>query len=335
MITGIVLILVAAILQGIFLLPTSRMRDWAWEHTWLGFSLFGMLLCNWLLSVVVLPHPAAIFSGVPRRDIFILAGFGFAWGVGAVLFGLAMDMLGLALGYPLIMGLNASIGTFVPLLWLEGASMFEGRKLLIVVGTLIAIAGIWVSSVAGARKQSSARQTDRTSHARFVSGLIMAVASGGLSCLPNIGLVYGGTTIQAARRLGASPAVAGDAVWLVFFTFGGLVNLAYCFWLMIRRNSLRRLFASSCISNWGWALTMGAMWIGGFYLYGMGTARLGLSGSTIGWPIFVSVAIAAGVLSGLGKGEWHGAPARARSLLWGGLALILLAVLIIPLGRGR
>jgi L-rhamnose-H+ transport protein len=333
MIVGVSLILIAAILQGIFLLPMSRARDWAWEHVWLAFSLFGMLLCNWLLTLLVLPNPLAIFAGVPRREILILAGFGLAWGAGAVLFGMAMDMLGLALGYPLIMGLNASVGTFVPLLWFDGASVLQGRRLFISVGTIVAIAGISACSVAGGRRQSSADRTASASRARFVPGLVMAVASGTLSCLPNIGLVYGTTTIRQARSLGASPAFAGDAIWLIFFTFGGLVNLVYCFQLIIRRKTLCALFARDRIVNWCLSLAMGGMWITSFYLYGVGAARLGRSGVTIGWPILVSVSIAVGVLCGLGKGEWDGAPARAMNLLWGGLALIVLAVLLIPFGE--
>lgn len=334
MIAGVNLILAAAILQGIFLLPMSRVRGWAWEHVWLVFSLTGMLLGNWILSLLVLPNPIAIFANVPWREVVILAGFGLAWGAGAVMFGLAMDWLGLALGYPLIMGLNASVGTFVPLLWFDGTKMFSGRALLISVGTLIAIAGIAVCSVAGARRQSSARRTNGISPARFVSGLMMAAISGCLSCLPNIGLAYGTTTIEAARRLGASPAFAGDAVWLVFFTFGSLVNVAYCLRLMSRNKNLGALVDAKHARNACWSVAMGVMWIGSFYLYGLGAALLGRSGSMIGWPILVSVSIAAGVLSGLGKGEWHGAPARAMTLLWSGLALIVLAVLIIPLGKG-
>ena len=211
--------------------------------------------------------------------------------------------------------------------------MFQGRKLVISVGTLVAIAGIWVCSVAGARRQSSAQESSGVSRSRFLSGLIMAVISGTLSCLPNIGLAYGTTTIDTARRLGASPAFASDAVWLIFFTCGGLVNLTYCFWLILRGRNLRVLFAGNRFPNWGWSLAMGAMWIGSFYLYGIGTAQLGRSGSTIGWPILVSVSIAVGVLSGLGKGEWVGAPPRAWSLLRRGLALIALAVFIIPFGK--
>jgi L-rhamnose-H+ transport protein len=221
----------------------------------------------------------------------------------------------------------------VPLLWFDGRGIFSGRSLLICVGTLIAIAGIAVCSVAGALRQSSSGSANAISPARFVSGLVMAAVSGCLSCLPNIGLAYGTTTMAAARRLGASPAFTGDAVWSVFFTFGSLVNVAYCFRLMYRNKNLGTLVDVKYVGNRCWSVAMGLMWIASFYLYGLGAALLGRSGSTIGWPILVSVSIAVGVLCGLGKGEWQGAPARARTLLWGGLALIVLAVLIIPLGE--
>ena len=334
MIIGIGLVIVAAILQGTFLLPMARMRDWKWEHIWLAFSLAGMIVFNWILTFISLPRPSVLYAAVPWRELAILAGFGLAWGCGAVLFGLGMDMLGLTLGYPLIMGLNASMGTFVPLLWLYGHSMFAGRRLLISLGTLVAIAGISACSIAGARRESAAHRTRSVSHSRFVPGLLIAVASGFLSCLPNIGLTFGTNTLRAAQNLGAPAAFASNAVWFIFFSFGAVVNLAYCFWLMIRNRNVRALFAQEHARNWCWALAMGAMWIGSFYLYGIGTAHIGPAGGTIGWPILVTLSIGAGVLCGLGKGEWRDAPGNAKMLLWGGLALILLAVLIIPLGSG-
>src|SRR5260370_12299505 len=116
MIVGVSLSLVAAVLQGVLSLTMSRTRQWAWERVWLVFPLTGMIVCNWVLPSFALPDARAIFAAVPRREILILACFGLAWGAGAVLFGRAMDMLGLALGYPLGIGLNSSIGTFVPLL---------------------------------------------------------------------------------------------------------------------------------------------------------------------------------------------------------------------------
>jgi L-rhamnose-H+ transport protein len=332
MVVGVSLVMIAAILQGIFLLPMSRTRQWAWEHVWLAFCLAAMLVCNWMLTLILLPSPTAIYAAVPQRELEILAGFGLAWGVGAVLFGLGMDMLGLTLGYPLIMGLNASVGTLFPLLWLYGTSMFAGRRLYIAAGTAVAIGGIVVCSIAGSRRQSTVTRTQDASRRRFLAGLIIATASGFLSCLPNIGLTFAPHTLQSARNLGASSALAGNAVWFIFFTFGGIVNILYCSWLMIRHKNLRALFAADRAANWGWALAMASMWIGSFYLYGIGTAQLGADGSTIGWPIFIALSIAIGVLCGLGRGEWDNAPGNARKLLWGGLALIILAVLIIPFG---
>jgi L-rhamnose-H+ transport protein len=243
-----------------------------------------------------------------------------------------MDMLGLTLGYPLIMGLNASVGTFVPLLWLYGGGMFAGRRLLIAVGTAVANVGIAACSIAGAKRESAAHRAHTVAPSRFVPGLILATASGFLSCLPNIGLTYGARTLKAAHDLGASAAFANNAVWFIFFTFGGVVNVVYCGWLMARNGNARALVSPARLRNWGWALAMGAMWIGSFYLYGIGTAQLGAAGGTIGWPILVSVSIGVGVLCGLGRGEWRAAPVSAKTLLWAGLALIVLAVLIIPFG---
>jgi L-rhamnose-H+ transport protein len=329
---GLCLVILAAIFQGVFLLPMARAREWAWEHIWIAFSLSGMIFGNWMLAFVSLQRPLAIYASVPRQELMTLACFGVSWGVGAVLFGLGMDLIGLTLGYPLIMGLNASVGTFVPLLRLYGASMFAGRRLLLVAGTAIAIVGIATCAVAGARRESPANRERIASRSRFLTGLIVAVASGFLSCLPNIGLTYGANTLKSAHDLGVAPALAGNAVWFIFFTFGGLVNVLYCLFLMQRRRNIRVLIARERMANWLWALAMGGMWIGSFYLYGIGVARLGASGGTIGWPILISLSIGVGVLCGLGRGEWNGAPPAAKALLWRGLALLILAVMIIPFG---
>ena len=39
MVAGVGFILIVAILQGVFLLPMSRARQWSWEHMWLDFFL--------------------------------------------------------------------------------------------------------------------------------------------------------------------------------------------------------------------------------------------------------------------------------------------------------
>jgi L-rhamnose-H+ transport protein len=331
-VTGLVLVVLAAILQGVFLVPMGFAREWAWEHIWFMFSVFGMIVFNWVAALVLLPSPWAIFTAVPRHELAVLTIFGLCWGAGAVLFGLGMDKLGLALGYPIIMGLNAAVGTLLPLLSLVGGKLLAGNGIYVVAGTAIGIAGIVVTSAAGARREQTARAGGKP-RGEFVSGLAIAVAAGCLSALPNLGMAYGTETVQAARHLGAPAAFAADAVWCLFFMFGGLVNCAYCVVVMMRRRTFRNFFAGKVFQNLGWTGAMGLMWIVSFYMYGTGASKLGSWGAVMGWPVFISLSIGIGVLCGWWRGEWKNSAASARRLLWAGLALILAGVTVVPMGK--
>jgi L-rhamnose-H+ transport protein len=113
---GLALVLLAALLQGTFVLPMTMVKSWSWEHTWATFSLLGMFLLNWIVILLLVPNIFAVYATSPAHDLAVLALFGKGWGLGAVLFGLGMDRLGMALGYPIIMGLIAGLGALIPLL---------------------------------------------------------------------------------------------------------------------------------------------------------------------------------------------------------------------------
>src|SRR5689334_23321001 len=97
------------------MLPMALTRKWHWEHTWITFSVAGMLLFNWLIAAATMPRLIQAFRSAPIGASAILVLFGFGWGIGAVLFGLGMERLGMALGYPIIMGLVACLGSLIPL----------------------------------------------------------------------------------------------------------------------------------------------------------------------------------------------------------------------------
>ena len=82
----------------------TLVRQWSWEHTWAAFSLLGMFVFNWIITLLLVPNIFAVYSASPVKDLAVLALFGLGWGVGAVLFGLGMERLGMALGQ-----LNATI----------------------------------------------------------------------------------------------------------------------------------------------------------------------------------------------------------------------------------
>src|SRR5579864_349484 len=132
LLAGFLFVLFAGLLQGTFVLPMTMVRRWSWEHTWATFSFLGMFVFNWIITSCLIPNIATVYAATPSRDLGILMLFGAGWGVGAILFGLGMARLGMALGYPIIMGLIASLGALIPLLVFFPQTVLTARGLLLV-----------------------------------------------------------------------------------------------------------------------------------------------------------------------------------------------------------
>ena len=49
------------------------------------------------------------------NDLLAMA-FGFLWGWGAVTFAMAINAVGLSLGYAIIMGINTAVGSIIPMI---------------------------------------------------------------------------------------------------------------------------------------------------------------------------------------------------------------------------
>jgi L-rhamnose-H+ transport protein len=325
MILGIFYVLAAGILQGIFLLPMDRVRGWRWEESWLAFSIFGMLAFNWLFTLITIPGIFDIYRNASASDLGRLLLFGLGWGAGAVLFGLGMARLGLALGYPIIMGLIASLGALVPLMLFFPQALLSAKGGLIAGGTLVVLIGIVLSSRAAAMKSG----TGAADRSRLAVGLVIAVAAGVLSSLPNIGMTFATGVIAVARAHGVSATLAGNAVWALFFTAGFIVNAGYCLYRMRQAPGEATVADRPLFNNIFWTALMGLLWIGSFYGYGAGAARLGPLGPAVGWPLFITCSICVGNGVGLMRGEWRHAPRAARRFLTGGLLVLIAAVALI------
>lgn len=332
LLTGFLLVLLAGLLQGTFVLPMTLVRRWSWEHTWATFSLLGMFVFNWVITLLLIPNIFGVYGASSPRDLAILALFGAGWGIGAVLFGLGMDRLGMALGYPIIMGLIASLGALIPLLVFFPQTLLTTKGLVLLAGTALVIFGILLCSVGGSRRAPAGAKSTSPSSA-FSVGLAIAILAGILSCLPNVGVALGGSVTAAAESLGVSSASSGNTVWALLFTLGFAVNLAYCLYLMVTKKTLGQYWNAETPRNLGMSALMALMWIGSFYLYGAGAAKLGRWGVIAGWPLFISLSIVTGNLWGLWRGEWRGAPTSARRLLNLGLLVLIVAVVMVALSN--
>jgi L-rhamnose-H+ transport protein len=320
MVSGFLLVLLAAVFQGSFVVPMTRTRGWRWEHTWLAFSCFGMLLLNWALGLVAIPNLIDALSRVALSDIGVLCAVGAGWGVGAILFGLAMTKLGMSLGYPVVMGLIACLGSLFPLAVLQPGALTEAKGLVLLAGTALAVAGISLCSAGAARRQPEAAHVGAGAGA-----LTIGVVAGVLSCLPNVGMSFGGPVVQQVVANGVSEAVAANAVWVIFFSAGGVVNVAWCLRLILQSRERVEMPIRNFVLTGLMALT----WIGSFYLYGMGARSIGSWGLIAGWPVFIFVSIAVGVIWGFAQHEWRDAPRPACRLRNSGLATLACALPLI------
>jgi L-rhamnose-H+ transport protein len=328
---GLAVVLFAGILQGTFILPMSYTREWKWEHNWFIFSLLGMLLLNAAVGFATIPVLLSIYAAAPHSTLLILSALGLGWGAGAILFGLGMERLGMSLGYPIIMGLIAVLGGLIPFVLFHPRDLLSRRGCIYLLGTILAIAGIIVCSSAAARRDRERSSSATSAPTGLLTGLLIAVSAGILSSLPNLGISMSAKLTNAGASLGIPPARAGNAVWVLFFGMGFVANGAYCLWQMQHRAQLAALFRHATPRNIALIFSMAAMWIGSFYIYGMGTSLLGPTGTVLAWPLFICTSILVGNFWGIRAGEWTSSTPSARRTLRAGMAILLLSVIVIAL----
>jgi L-rhamnose-H+ transport protein len=338
MITGLSVLIFAGILQGLFVLPLGFTRNWRWEHNWLMFSFFGMILLNWCLAFLLFPQAISIYREVPFKELLLVFSFGLLWGIGAILFGIGMEKLGMSVGYPVIMGLIAGAGALLPLVLTQPGSIFTIKGAGVIGGCGLVIAGILTCSKASSARSAPVmpprgRQGDPPVPPAILSGMAIAVLAGLLSALPNIGMTFAVNIRRQAVLAGVSPAMAGNLVWLLFFSFGFIANAGYTLYLIIKKGSAGEFKRSFGRRNLLFTFLSAACWIGSFYLYGFSANVLGALGSMVGWPLFISISIITGNIAGIWKGEWKNAAPGSIRLLRYGMLVFILAIIIIGLSN--
>jgi L-rhamnose-H+ transport protein len=327
------LVVLAGVLNGLFLLPVKLTRGWRWENAWIVYSLVAMLIVPWIAALVTIPGLATVYRGA-ATSILIMLACGIGWGIGSLLYGVAARMVGMALTYAIVLGLTSAVGALIPLVALHPEQLRQPPGKAVVAGVVVSMVGIAVCALAGKTANTSGGARSETGGGAFALGLLACVGSGLLSPLINVGFAFGGKVIANAVAQGARPAFAANAVWVVVLTVGCLVNVLYCV-LLLNKDGGWSVFRSRQRSgtNWSFAILAGLLWVGAYFCYGAGASQIGAMAAAIGWPIATSVAIIVGNLCAVASGEWKGRGMRASALLLAGVALLVVSVWIIASGN--
>jgi L-rhamnose-H+ transport protein len=296
------------------------MKGWEWENYWLIFAAVAYLISPWALAALTVPKLAEVYAGASPGTLAAIAGFGVAWGLGALSFGLGVDAVGLALGFAVILGIAASAGAVIPLLVNPPAHITAGQVAITAVAIALMLAGVAVCSFAGRWKER------KSVSGSYMRGILICIASGLLSACGNLGFAFGAPVAERARSLGTPSEWAGNAVWALLAIPLFLCNAGYATSLLARKGTARCYRSPGSARRLFFGLLMGAMWMAGMSLYGTGARRMGDLGVSLGWAILMSSMVLVANLLGLLSGEWNGAPPDSRRRLSAGLGLLLVAI---------
>jgi len=335
---GFLTVLIAGAVQSSVLTPMPYLKKWSWENIWLVYSTSAYLILPWPFALLTVPHLFSALGAVPRDVILWTLALGFVWGLAVVLYGLGVDMLGLALGTAIILGLGTSVGSLIPLigqhrdkLWApSGFVTLAGVLLLTIAVALFALAGKQRELILKARSGHGVGDTGLVRSGRFLTGLFICILCGFLSPLLNIIFAYSSEIQKQAIIHGANPVSAGNAVWLLIANAGFLPSLSYSLYLL-KKNRTWTNFHAGMGRYWLLAPFMGLMWISCIVLYGMGANKMGSLGPVIGWPVLVSTTVLGATCWGFVTGEWKGIRGRPLHIQTAALGVLVVATFTLGL----
>ena len=337
---GVLIILTGSCANSAFGLGLKFTRSWKWEHIWLLFSVTAMILIPWVLGFLTIESLFAVLAAAEVRDLLLVFLFGMGWGVGSVLYGLALKMVGLALSYAIVMGLTAAVGTMAPFVLLHWDEFLTVKGMVICAGVLLVVVGVLLSAWAGKLREESpgrARNPEEisetpakesTGSAPLFLGLLVAALSGILSPMLNLSFAYGIKLADQAVLLGTSPSMASNVIWVVALSAGFLVNAGYCVYLIFKGRSWH-IFRGQPF-HYGVGAAMGILWVSGVVTYGIGGSMLGDLREVIGWPMASAMSIIAATVWGSLSGEWTGASRKSMAVM--GISILVLSAAMFLIG---
>ena len=332
--TGALLAIVSGLMNGSFTLPMRFLGRWEWENVWAVFILAACLLMPAIIVTAVAPDSWAILAHAPAKAVWIAALTGFAWGFGAILFGQSVSAIGISLANTLVLAISSALGSLLPMLLLAPAKMLAPSGRHILEGVAVELVGIALCGWAGGIREKAVgigtNRGEMVGHPRPIGvALLMASGAGVLSAVFNIGFSLAAPIAVYGRAAGLSQFSSTNLIWVLMLGAGSVANLGFCGFLFRRNRSLRKFAQPGKLRFYGLATLMALLWGGSIFVYGAAAPRLGSLGTSIGWPLSLAVGLLLANVIGMGLGEWRQAPQHARSFMYGGIAVLVGAIVLL------
>ncbi len=321
-------IVVAGVMNGAYTLPMKFTPRWKWENTWLAFTVLGECIVPVALALITIPNIFSLYAAGGAGILIKILIFGFAWGVSMILFGRAVDTIGVAITFAVSLSTSAAAGSLTPLLVNSPGRLLSNEGMMILLALVLTAVGVTLVARAGKQREKDQTKSDSTSSV-FLRGFIFALLSGVCGSMLNFAVAFGSPLIEAAAKNGASPAMVTNVVWAPAVIAGAIPGVIFCL-LQVKKNKTASNFLVSGTSHyWALAFLMGVLWFGSVVLYGIAVLRIGQLGAVFGWPLFMVAIVLASAGWGALTGEWKESSAKARTTMAAGIAVLLLTIVVL------
>jgi L-rhamnose-H+ transport protein len=329
---SLILIFLSGFFQGTFGLGMKRFEP-EWEIFWLIFAIAGMICIPLIWALLTIPNVFTAIFSLQKGTLLLVLFYGFCWGATGMMFGIAINYLGVSLPYGISMGLGAAIGSIVPLLDIPG--MISNSALpVIIIGLIIMLAGVVIITIAGKNREKiqsseNKQQAKIKEGKKYRIGLLLATISGVGAAMLNIGFTKASPAVKVAMEQGALQRNASLVAWIIVLFGGFLASLIYCIYLFIKNKSIKVLGNRKDFKRiLFWSVLTAILWFAALGMYGQGAALMGRTGPVIGWTMFTALALIISNLWGIRAGEWKGADKPLRLLILGDIVLLISWILM-------
>ncbi|MDW7692167.1 L-rhamnose/proton symporter RhaT [Flammeovirgaceae bacterium SG7u.111] len=328
----LLLVLFASIFQGSFGLGMKFMSPLKWEAWWLVHATVAMVLVPTVWAMMVVPDLFSVIADAPSQAIWLGMLFGFLWGIGGIMFGKSIPFIGISLTYGIVMGVCSAVGSLIPFFQIDNVTSLPAFP-YVMFGVFVMIVGVAITAYAGIKKDKLTQQDKGTSSSNLKTGLIIAIVSGVLSALLNVGFVNAQPVGQAAEAAGVISRNSSLAIWVVVLWGAYIMNAGYAIFLLFKNNTWSSFSVPNSSKAYAWSIGAGLLWFGALGVYGQGATLMGDMGPVIGWPILLGVSlVVSNVWAYLNK-EWKGASGPFAWLL-AGLFMLIVATIILGYSNG-
>jgi len=331
MFEGIIWALFAGLTLGLYALPEKFTKDFAFENTW-GLMFFTNLLIVPLIAGFLLVNDfTTVLFSIPGDVVVKMAIASVLWGVGVMMWGKAINHIGLSLGFSIFIGTVILVGSLLPLL-VDGLPS-TNVLITIMVGIAVVLVGVIANGKAGIQRSKDEGQ--ELQKGSMSTGIIIAVVGGLFATGFSYANAVGRPVIHEACQ------AAGNAEWItavvvMFFIYvsGGIFVIPYFLVNLSKKNLWGKFSTPALGKNTALTTTMAVLNFTASASFAFAAFKLGAAGNTVGYAIFNTVSVAIAIISGLITKEWVNASSKAKTSLYVGLALMCVGVLIIALGNG-